>query len=1619
MMKKLIFVVLLFSTLLFAETITQSYSFEMPTLQTENGKTELTYENAHNFGKEGSPNLPYFAADILLPQNNEIADIRIVSAEYYSIKNNIHIKAAGKYAPLSIGFEDGYQITENADIYESSNAFPKDITDNISTHFLSGHGIGSFTVCPVKYYPAANQIELLKEIVIEIETKSTQRAINAENFLRNSQAVTNRIVKIVDNPEILNTYSYSETRPFEEADILLITNTTLLPAFSDYIEFKESTGFIVNTITTNEIYAQYDGEDNPEKIRNCVIDYYQNYGISFVILGGDSDTNNSSDIIVPHRGLYADPGYGYADDNIPADIYFAGLDGNWDDNNNGIWGEVGEADFYEEVAVGRICADQAIEITNHTYKLRMYQDEPVVADIEKSLMVGEHLGFGGDSEYAANSKNEVAYGSDNHGYTTEGISDNFSIDELYEDPAYGGSNWPASELYTQFNNTGLNLLNHLGHSSPDYNMKLYNSDLTTSNFTNDGITRGFVIGYSQGCYPGSFDNYHYNGYYMGEDCFAEKFTQLETGEVAFICNSRYGWGDNNSTNGPSQYFDRQFFDAIFAEDLTLIGEANGDSKADNVAYINALGVVRFCAYELNLFGDPSMDIWTEQPSNMMANYPASVPIGSNQISVYVGDANARIAILQNGELIGRAVSGDFGNTTVMLADPITSVDPLTISIIGHNRNRIIDEIVVISDEAYVAFEAYEIVGDANENGEADYTETFNINLTMQNLGTVDAENVSVSISVNDDYLSIEVPEPGDGWFGTIASNSSATILYGPEINVLSDIPDQHIVEFTVVTSSNDDSWTSYFYLTLNAPELSVDEMMIDDSSGDNDGILDAGETAILTIPTNNFGHANSPFASAVLLCDSEFITIENSTFELDVINENTTENATFTISVDEDAPIGSSVTFDYIVTAGNYGVEEEFTRSIGLIFEDFESGGFTNYGWITNWEISNEAQEGAYSAVSTNHNNNSTSEMSTTLNVLSSDEISFYYKVSSEANYDYLRFYIDGVQQDAWAGEIGWTQASYPVSVGEHTFKWEYYKDQGVHSGSDCGWVDYIVFPPVGIPIPADFVVTPLEFSVTLDANETATETLFLSNAGGGEVTYSINLAETTNRSEVTEYIVDIAADIAKKESVARGLEIPANNTENYININNEADMRPTNVTITCDGGSWQSEVGWTIENSAGTVVASGGCPFNGDASLENDTYTVNGTDTYGDGWNGNYLIITGDNGTEYLNWTFDTGSEATTTFIVDEAPPISWLELSQYDGSLEGNQTDEIGVTFNTAGLTFGQTYSAEMVISNNCGADVVIPIALTVGEGPAIIYGDVDGNGAVQAMDASLTLQNVVGLIDLDETQTTAADVDGNGAVQAMDASYILQYVVGLITEFPIEGGRIVVDLDEVVVSVSDFDISTISVGETFTINVSTTELLEEWNVTAFQFDFAFDSNLVEYSGYNLDGLLSDGGMAAVNDETANTISVGFAGAYPLIGAGTIIELEFTKLTEGNCATSLSNFLFNTEIIVNLEDGEVLDALNDNIHNVSKLHGNYPNPFSNSTTISFSLNNSNSSNAEIEIFNLKGQLVKSFAIANGSTSVEWNASNQSSGIYFYKMKIADGDDSKYTSVKKMIILK
>ena len=102
---------------------------------------------------------------------------------------------------------------------------------------------------------------------------------------------------------------------------------------------------------------------------------------------------------------------------------------------------------------------------------------------------------------------------------------------------------------------------------------------------------------------GAFDNRDVSHDIISSDCISEHFVTTAHGAFAVIGNSRYGWGDPYGTDGASQYYDRQFFDAIFGEDILDIGRANQDSKHDNIGYINQ-EAMRWVYYELNLFGDP-------------------------------------------------------------------------------------------------------------------------------------------------------------------------------------------------------------------------------------------------------------------------------------------------------------------------------------------------------------------------------------------------------------------------------------------------------------------------------------------------------------------------------------------------------------------------------------------------------------------------------------------------------------------------------------------------------------------------------------------------------------------------------------------------------------------------------------------------------------------------------------------------------------------------------------------------------------------------------------------------------------------------------------------------------
>lgn len=1042
---------LLVSVVLFAQ-IQMTYKFEDPLLKsTEDGYTEIVFDNCYNMGEEGSPLLPYYGADILLPPGTEVTNIRLISITTGEEINNITIQPAPGQFPISKGAPDGYKPLPDPAIYSLNGNYPAIHTSIPVTHFLAGHSIASFTVCPVIYNPVQKSISLISSITIELVTEASSRAGQASARLKNHPSQINRIHKIVDNKAVLDQYSYADNKT-SEFDILFITGQALEPFFQPYISFKTETGFLVETLTTDYIYANYSGADEQEQIRNCIIDYYTNFNIFAVILGGDADKNNPATNFVPHRGFY---GQIDNDFDLPADMYYSCLDGNWNDDGDLKWAEPGEDDLFAEVIIGRLAVDDSTEIAHLMHKQLMYQDQPVIDDIEKALMIGEALD---GSTWGADSKDEVAMGSSSHGFTTVGISSNFSIENLYERDAW----WNKSDVFDQFNTTGVNLLNHLGHSNTYYNMKMYNSDVNTTNFTNDGVTRGYAIGYSQGCYNGAFDNRGTTPNSYGGDCFAEKITTIETAEVACVSNSRYGLYSPGYTNGASQYFDREFYDAIFGEDLTMIGEANGDSKEDNAGFIASNSALRWCCYILNVFGDPTMDIWTAAPTPITATYPASVPLGVASITFQTDAPEARIGLMQNGELIGRGLTDTNGDLVLNLFNQLADIDTIHVSIIAHNRLRHVGTITVVAEQAFVCYESHSINDTltGNGNGLCEYGETVKMSLEVINAGQQEATDVTVYITSSDPYVIIT---DSVEYYGNISGGQTVTIPEGFEFSLTDDVPDGHDVLFTL-RAEGQENWESNFSQEACAPKFTSGLLSIDDSgSGNGNGYLDPGETTNLHIQIINSGHSRALDISSLISTDDTLVTIISNACFVDTLEVGEIFEAIYTVSTHPLSQLGAPFELIHDIEAGPYVSQRVYAVNNGIICEDWETGDFNRFNWIhsgqADWEIiSVDPFEGVYSSKSGGIGDGQSSMIQVALMVQQDDSISFYRKISSEAS-DFLNFYINNELKGQWAGEEEWARFSYPVDGGVTFFKWEYAKNATSSSGDDCAWLDYIVLP--------------------------------------------------------------------------------------------------------------------------------------------------------------------------------------------------------------------------------------------------------------------------------------------------------------------------------------------------------------------------------------------------------------------------------------------------------------------------------------------------------------------------------------------------------------------------------
>jgi Peptidase family C25/Propeptide_C25/Dockerin type I domain len=589
-----------------AEEFTMHYSFDRPLIEDVTVKgisyQRIIMNDAPCGGLPDHPALPSRGARILIPYGQEIESIEIISGERIDLGDGYNILPVTIPYILSQGPDERNAPHPNPEIYSKTTPFPAQRHENISSQSFRGYEIEVLRMMPVEYIPASGELAYYADLTVIVKTTKSEKS--STNF-RGHENDQMEVLTKIDNPEMLNSYASATKRGSKSYDLLIITDPDYISAFQPLKDYHDTTGILTEIHTTVDI-----GSTDPTAVRDYIRDRYLNDGIEYVIIGGDDDVIPAVDLYV----ISSDNPDNYVEYEMPTDMYFGCLDGTYNYDGDSYWGEPtdgdggGDVDLITEVYIGRASVNSVSEVNNFVNKTIQYFETE--ADyLNDVLMCGENLAFGGLGEYGGYALDEIIDATDRHGYSTVGIpSTVYDVQKLY-DLTWPGNYWPTSELISRIN-SGLHIINHYGHANPEWNLKMNLMNLITAVSNSDHC---FI--YSQGCSAGRFDD---------TDCWAEMSTsQLPHACFAVIMNARYGYGDYD-TDGPAQRFDREFFDAVYnpAENITEIGKANNDSKEDQIYRIND-ACMRWTAYQLNLFGDPTVQL--KSRGGLTFDYPSGIP----------------------------------------------------------------------------------------------------------------------------------------------------------------------------------------------------------------------------------------------------------------------------------------------------------------------------------------------------------------------------------------------------------------------------------------------------------------------------------------------------------------------------------------------------------------------------------------------------------------------------------------------------------------------------------------------------------------------------------------------------------------------------------------------------------------------------------------------------------------------------------------------------------------------------------------------------------------------------------------------------------------------------------
>lgn len=682
-----------------------------------------------------------------------------------------------------------------------------------------------------------------------------------------------RVATQVINPQDLNSYAPRPMLAKEEglfqprampsiegsgADMLIVCSAELESIFQDFADYKTSVGVLSVVRNMDWILANYpQGVDPQETLRMFITDAYVKWGIEFILLAGDSQ-------VIPAR--YALSHFIYPPALLPSDLYYAALDGDWNGDGDEYFGEStyggadgDDVDLVAELFIGRIPVTDAASAELLIEKIITYSETPDLNYVTEATFLGEVL-FPAHWQRGDPIESITRNGAD----YCETVIDEYlpawmtprRLYETYE--LYPGSEPELVQTVIDDLNDRAHFVHHVGHGFR------YNMSVGEGNFMIEdamAMSNGFdhlIQTYAMNCTSCAFDY----------TCLGEAFLLAENGGgLTTIGSVREAFPQT------AVYYQDSYWESVFA-DSSSIGESftYSHNKYSHLAQIE--GSHRWTQLAGVLFGDPSVELWIDNPDTLELALTETFTLSSDTLKVYVSHEsspleNAKVIAQKTGE--DRAVG--FTDAAGLLELPIHADSPgsMEIHVLANNMLPLHTEITVDpASGPRLSISGLDVLDDpgldvdiaGNADGSADAGESLRLHFWILNAGDVAADSVSITLSAPGGELTLNefsidtemLIAAGDSLELDLAFLAFAPFNLPNRSNVILNF------EFDFVGGSQSDELD----LQFTAPVPRLFAFSLDDSSGDGDGELDAGEIASWVPQWKNYGNTPSAGWTATL-----------------------------------------------------------------------------------------------------------------------------------------------------------------------------------------------------------------------------------------------------------------------------------------------------------------------------------------------------------------------------------------------------------------------------------------------------------------------------------------------------------------------------------------------------------------------------------------------------------------------------------------------------------------------------------------------------------------------------------------------------------------------------------